>query len=192
MKNRKGFTLVELLAVVTIMGILMVVAIGSVNRIIENTRRDTFASTAKEYINTVRTAVTADNMSCKSVNDADNFNTTASATPDGVYFFQIDTSNQNTKDLMESGGKSSFGNAEMKGYVVWTKATSNKVPYKYKILLWDTGIHGFKEELEEYQITRSQISTNLNEKITDLQSKYMDPNDSGYYSGQTVYECRLN
>ena len=57
-KNLKsaGFTLIELLAVITIMGILMMVAIPSVSRTIENSRRDTFADVAKQYINTIRDA----------------------------------------------------------------------------------------------------------------------------------------
>ena len=40
--NSKGFTLVELLAVIVIMGILMMVAIPAVTRTIENSRKDTF------------------------------------------------------------------------------------------------------------------------------------------------------
>ena len=101
MKKNKGFTLIELLAVITIMGILMIVAIGSVNRIIENARRDTFASTAKEYIKTVRQEVLADNIVC----EQDGTNVTASGTKDGTYYFTIDTQNdQNTKDLMETDG----------------------------------------------------------------------------------------
>ena len=120
MKNNKGFTLIELLAVITIMGILMIVAIGSVNRIIENSRRDTFATTAKEYINAVRNGVVGDTIVCGGVS--------ASATPDGTYYFPIDTTTDATKDLMQSGGKSPFGNSEMKGYVKWVKSTDDSDP----------------------------------------------------------------
>ena len=55
-KAKKGFTLVELLAVITIMGILMLVAIPAVSRTIENSRRDTFMDTAKAYINSDSTS----------------------------------------------------------------------------------------------------------------------------------------
>ena len=156
--NSKGFTLIELLAVITIMGILMMVAIPSVSRTIENSRRDTFANIAHEYVN----GVLADNIECGS--DAAGW-VVASATPDGTYYFQIDTQAQNTKDLMESGGKSPFGNAEMSGYVKWVKTSTlnsrgdYKTKTKYTMVLTDTGLHGFKDELSEESIKRSNIST---------------------------------
>ena len=60
MKNENGFTLVELLAVIVIMGILMMVAIPSVTRTIENSRKDTFVDIAKSYGNSVQTLWTTD------------------------------------------------------------------------------------------------------------------------------------
>lgn len=155
--NSKGFTLIELLAVITIMGILMMVAIPSVSRTIENARRDTFANIAHEYINAIRNGVLADNIECNGI--------VASATPDGFYYFEIDTLAQNTKDLMESGGKSPFGNAEMKGYVLWHKVTKNpntdkqttKTTYYSKLV--DSGKHGYKDWLREESVKRANIST---------------------------------
>ena len=160
--NSKGFTLIELLAVITIMGILMMVAIPSVSRTIENYRRDTFANIAHEYINAIRNGVLADNIECGS--DSAGW-VVASATPDGTYYFQINTEDQNTKDLMESGGKSPFGNAEMKGYIKWVKTSElnsrgdYKTKTKYTMVLTDSGKHGFTTELEEASIKRSNIST---------------------------------
>ena len=113
--GKKGFTLIELLAVITIMGILMLVAIPAISRTIENSRRDTFANAAKEYLNAVRNAVLADNISCGT--------TAASATPDGTYYFKLNSTT--IEELMEAGGKSPFGNADLKGYVKWVKATAN-------------------------------------------------------------------
>ncbi len=50
MKKNKGFTLIELLAVIIILGIIMLIAIPSVTRYINDSRRDTYIDTAKEYI----------------------------------------------------------------------------------------------------------------------------------------------
>ena len=114
--NSKGFTLIELLAVITIMGILMMVAIPSVSRTIENSRRDTFADVAKSYINTIRSSVLADELECGTANKI-----SVGTTPDEVYYYEIDTQAQGTIDLMESGGKSSWSNSDVSGYITWYK-----------------------------------------------------------------------
>ena len=166
--NSKGFTLIELLAVITIMGILMMVAIPSVSRTIENSRRDTFANIAHEYVSAIRNGVLADNIECITEYDATKY-ITASATPDGWYYFHIDTMDQGTQDLMESGGKSPFGNAEMEGYVLWHKATKNKgadnqtTTTTYYARLVDSGKHGFDNWLREEDVKRANISTQTTE-----------------------------
>ena len=83
MKNNKGFTLVELLAVIVIMGILMMVAIPSVTRTIENSRKDSFVDIAKSYANAVRTLWTADGLSCEGI--------VSSAVDDGNYYILINS-----------------------------------------------------------------------------------------------------
>ena len=163
-KNLKsaGFTLIELLAVITIMGILMMVAIPSVSRTIENSRRDTFADLAKQYINTVRNAVLADELTCGTGTNAQS----VGATPDGLYYYRIDTTAQATKDLMESGGKSSWSNAEIQGYVAWYKKTTQatasangKTQTTYATLLVDAGQHGLDRFTLETDISRSKVTT---------------------------------
>ena len=161
--NSKGFTLIELLAVITIMGILMMVAIPSVSRTIENSRRDTFADVAKSYVNTIRSSVLADEIEC--LLPSTTTKTSVGATPDGVYYYQIDTSTNGTKDLMESGGKSSWSNSDVGGYVVWNKKTGTttsgdtKTRTTYAVLLVDTGKHGFDALTLESDLKRANVKT---------------------------------
>ncbi len=51
-KNMKknGFTLVEILAVVIILGILMIIAVPAVSKYVNDSRKSTYILTAKEYI----------------------------------------------------------------------------------------------------------------------------------------------
>ena len=194
--NSKGFTLIELLAVITILGILMLVAIPAVSRTIENSRRDTFADIAKQYLKAVRDGVLADNIECFDGTDATSFKT-ASALPNGTYYFPICTSQStctaatygtsgsvttasietSTKDILESGGKSSFGNAEVQGFVKFVIQTTTaadggtKNETTYTVRLTDTGKHGMDTDKGEDDLGRGDILTATSQAATNLVSE---------------------
>jgi prepilin-type N-terminal cleavage/methylation domain-containing protein len=183
-----GFTLIELLAVITIMGILMMVAIPSVSRTIENSRRDTFADIALNYIDAVRNSLLADELKCYAVSGS-TVSTTGSlysSLPDGGYVFYLDTAgsyvnnptssipvNQNTLDLMESGGTSSWGGAPVFGYVYWIKDTNDSGTTKttYAIVLQDSGKHGISTLQNESNIGRSTVSSTVSSTIATSSTK---------------------
>lgn len=167
--NGKGFTLIELLAVITIMGILMLVAIPAVSRTIENSRRDTFADVAKTYISTIRNSVLADELQC----GAGETKTSVGATGAGTYYFPVDSNDPDTQDLLESGGKSSWSNARVKGYVKWVKTSEDdsdggqKTKSSYSILLVDEAKHGIDAETLETNITRKVVKVEGSKQATD-------------------------
>jgi prepilin-type N-terminal cleavage/methylation domain-containing protein len=56
-KNNKAFTLIELLAVIIILGVLMIIAIPAVTSYISDSRKNAYVDTAKEIIAATRTKV---------------------------------------------------------------------------------------------------------------------------------------
>lgn len=56
--NKKGFTLVELLAVIVILAVLALVAMPNVTRLMENARKNSFTTEAEEFAKYAQTAYT--------------------------------------------------------------------------------------------------------------------------------------
>ena len=56
-KDNKAFTLIELLAVIIILGVLMIIAIPSVTTYISNSRKTAYIDTAKQVISGARNLV---------------------------------------------------------------------------------------------------------------------------------------
>ena len=198
--NNKGFTLIELLAVITIMGILMMVAIPAVSRTIENSRRDSFATVAQNYVNAVRNSVLADELECYTADSTSTY-VTVSATPNGAYYFEIDSDAQASKDLMESGGTSPWGGSKVTGYVVWEKAnrtttgggTQSTTETTYKISLVDAGKHGIKTYEKDQNITRAKVVTNGADAAAATNTAFDTPaaTEGGTPTAKEAYACRF-
>ena len=52
MKNKKGFTLVELLAVIVVLAIVMGIAAVAITNVLDTTRKNAYVASAKQFIAT--------------------------------------------------------------------------------------------------------------------------------------------
>ena len=60
MKNKKGFTLVELLAVIVVLGIVMGIAAVAITNVLDSTRKNAFVASGKQFVEGAKALVEAD------------------------------------------------------------------------------------------------------------------------------------
>ena len=88
MKNKKGFTIIELLAVVVIIGLLTSIAIVGITKYIDNSRRKTYIAIAKEYIDIASNMISHNKLIARDKNT--------------VYYFHINNLETNDGKIMQS------------------------------------------------------------------------------------------
>ena len=121
--------------------------------------------TAKQYVNSVRNLWASDSIVCGTEN------TISTALPAGTYYVPIDSSKSENDQILESGGKSSWSNADVKGFVkmvVTTDNATNKNTTKYYVRLGDKNGHGIKNDTTiADKLVRADVLTS-GIKSTDL------------------------
>ena len=130
--NKKGFTLVELLAVIVILGLLMAIAIPSVTKYITQSRKKTLISSIDSYVTAVTTAVNDNEFGALS-NEA------------VCYYVPVSNIEEDSCVSLEKGGTDPFGNW-LEAYVI-VNYDSSLYSYDYFFTFVDDGGYGMKATL---------------------------------------------
>lgn len=147
MKNdSKGFTLIELLAVIVILGILMIVAIPQVTKYIENSKKSTYADTAKSYIDSARYMLLNDDFT------TENEGSTCTLPEAGktIYIKLSDIK------LEKGGTNSSYGKA-FDTTNSFVKVENKGGKFEYSIFIRDSGNNGTEDITEETKVDQTKI-----------------------------------
>ena len=117
LKNKKGFTLVELLAVIVVLAIVMGLAVVGITSVLDSTRKSAFAADAKSYIEGAHALVRADEATVL-MGGTGTYTPPCSKDyikPDPEHNVTGYQGNDNIKDItipnikLDSGGKSPYG-----------------------------------------------------------------------------------
>lgn len=160
--STQGFTLIELLAVIVILAVLMMTAIPAITNAINKSRKDTYATNAKKFIDAARTDIIDGDLYVKSGAEgtsSDQEAGTICQTPASGTYVAIPTDGI----TLERGGKtSSFGKDYDAGYVIIVnKSDSSKEndKFDYYYIGVDKGNNGVDEFILENNLNRSVVSS---------------------------------
>lgn len=199
MKNNKAFTLVELLAVIIIIGILSSIGTVAITSTISNSKKDAYIEQAKKYIDIARNNITMGNYGVKkhcidnSCSNTPSSSTKCSTPPKGkltiIPLSIINSKNENKK--------SPYNGIINSGYVFIYNTGNNNL---YYISLIDTKSNsiGLNAPIEETKLSRKDVLKNTpsNDRKTwnDLSANFTKNDEyqiSLPISGnttQTIYE----
>ena len=147
MKNKKGFTLVELLAVIVVLAIVMGIAAVAITNVLDSTRRNAYVASAKQFIAGAKTLVNSDMMSIQLGEEAIYApKCESTSNTKKIPLYKIKTENAATDksswgNLIKKGKAASGSDDEViESYVLVTSSTMDadgECSYTYSIYLTD-------------------------------------------------------
>ena len=146
-KIKRAFTLLELLAVIIILGLLILIAIPSVTKYISDSRKETYIDTARQYLKGAANLVNSGKFS--------------------MYDTSVTYYIPSTCIKLESGGESPYGGKFNPAYIV---VTYDNETFNYFWMSRDNQNVGIKSPTSDKRLDTKLIETNV--KVEDLRPIY--------------------
>ncbi|WP_327987086.1 type II secretion system protein [Geobacillus thermodenitrificans] len=144
-KNEHGLTLIELLAVVVILGIISAIAVPSIGGLIDNSKKDAHVANAQQMINAAKIAVTADK----------------SLIPDGSKPVKIELKKLESNGYLEKVKDPDGGTYNKTDSYVMISNDNNKLSYSVKLINDKRGVQNDNgEAVNENKLDRKQVRNN--------------------------------
>ncbi|MED3906083.1 type II secretion system protein, partial [Geobacillus thermodenitrificans] len=141
-KNERGLTLIELLAVVVILGIISAIAVPSIGGLIDNSKKDAHVANAQQMINAAKIAVTADK----------------SLIPDGSKPVKIELKKLESNGYLEKVKDPDGGTYNKTDSYVMISNDNNKLSYSVKLINDKRGVQNDNgEAVNENKLDRKQV-----------------------------------
>lgn len=145
LKNERGLTLIELLAVIVIIGIIAAIAVPSIGNIIENSRRDAHIANARMLIDATKMQITATQLG--TTEEDRKFTLTELQTAGFI------------QDINVPGGDGTYSGAD--SFVVVTRTGQNTL--EYDVTLDATGReYPFIDAVESQDLARGVVDMDDN------------------------------
>lgn len=143
LKNEKGMTLVELLAVVVILGIVAAIAVPSIGKVIDNSKKDAHVSNALLIIDAAKLGIISGELT----------DTDQKAGSDGEFLVSTIVG----KDLLDTNPKDPDNNTTTAGYGATSYVKYDEGANEYSIYL-----DGTKRDVGKSDNPASEVSLNTN------------------------------
>ena len=138
--NNKGFTLVELLAVIVVLAIVMGLAVVAITGVLDNARKATFVADAKQFLEGARNIINAEDMNSMLDGTSSTSNHRVGCVASGSTVNTSTTIKLNEIKLQQGGTKSPYGgtyNKDASEIYVTASGSGSDCTIKYSIYLTD-------------------------------------------------------